>query len=214
MPARLIASAHPSVTPTPRTRSALTVLGLAASAVAILSFTGAGRAQAAPAVVDATSASLAAASVTTSVPPAKLAHPTAGAAVVQHAPLRRAVPAASSARSVSKVLAMAAKLRGRPYHYGSTGPRSFDCSGYTRFVFAHSVGRSLIHSSASQYAHSHKIAKSAIRPGDLVFYTHHGHVYHVGIYAGHGLIWDAPHTGLTVRLERIATSSWVAGRVL
>ena len=72
----------------------------------------------------------------------------------------------------------------------------------------------MIHSSASQYAHSIKIAKSAIRPGDLVFYTSGGSVYHVGIYAGSGLIWDAPHTGLTVRLEKIATSSWVAGRVL
>ena len=114
----------------------------------------------------------------------------------------------------TKVLAYAASLRGRPYHYGASGPSSFDCSGFTRFVFAHSVGTDLIHSSAAQYAHSTKIAKSAIRPGDLVFYTSGGSVYHVGIYAGGGLIWDAPHTGLTVRLEKIATSSWVAGRVL
>jgi cell wall-associated NlpC family hydrolase len=114
----------------------------------------------------------------------------------------------------TKVLAYAASLRGRPYHYGASGPSSFDCSGFTRFVFAHSVGTDLIHSSAAQYAHSIKIAKSAIRPGDLVFYTSGGSVYHVGIYAGGGLIWDAPHTGLTVRLEKIATSSWVAGRVL
>lgn len=124
------------------------------------------------------------------------------------------VPVVPVVTPAARVLAYAASLRGRPYRYGASGPSSFDCSGYTRFVFAHSVGRDLIHSSASQYAHSLKIAKSAIRPGDLVFYTSGGRVYHVGIYAGAGLIWDAPHTGQTVRLEHISTSSWVAGRVL
>ena len=125
-----------------------------------------------------------------------------------------AVPVKPVVTSAARVLAEAAALRGRPYVYGASGPSSFDCSGYTRYVFAHSVGRSLVHSSASQYAGSTKIAKSAIQPGDLVFYTSGGRVYHVGIYAGGGLIWDAPHTGETVRLEKIATSSWVAGRVL
>ena len=116
--------------------------------------------------------------------------------------------------SASRVLALAAALRGRPYVYGASGPSAFDCSGFTRYVFAHSVARSLVHNAAAQYAASVKIAKSSIRPGDLVFYTYGGWVYHVGIYAGRGLIWDAPHTGQTVHLEAIATSSWVAGRVL
>ena len=114
----------------------------------------------------------------------------------------------------AKVLAYAATLRGRPYSYGAAGPSAFDCSGYTSYVFAHAVGRSLAHSSATQYANSIKIAKSAIRPGDLVFFTSGGSVYHVGIYAGGGLIWNAAHTGTVVRLETISTSSWVAGRVL
>src|SRR5450631_3549655 len=95
----------------------------------------------------------------------------------------------------SRVLAYAALLRGRPYQYGASGPSAFDCSGYTRYVFAHSVGRSLVHNAAGLYAASIKIAKSAIQPGDLVFFTSGGYVYHVGIYAGRGLIWDAPHTG-------------------
>jgi cell wall-associated NlpC family hydrolase len=138
---------------------------------------------------------------------------------IDHAPgattvLATPAPPAPVVTPAAKVLAAAASLRGRPYRYGATGPSSFDCSGFTRYVFAHAVGRSLVHSSATQYADSIKIAKSAIRPGDLVFYTSGGRVYHVGIYAGSGLIWDAPHTGETVRLESIATSSWVAGRVL
>ena len=113
----------------------------------------------------------------------------------------------------SRVLALAAALRGRPYQYGASGPSAFDCSGFTRYVFAHALGRSLVHNAEAQYAASLKLARSAVRPGDLVFYTSGGYAYHVGIYAGGGLIWDAPHTGETVRLEPIATSSWVAGRV-
>jgi len=133
-------------------------------------------------------------------------NPTAGSVL--------APPPAPVVTPASKVLAEAFALRGRPYRYGASGPTSFDCSGFTRYVFGRALGRVLVHSSATQYADSIKIAKSAIRPGDLVFYTSGGRVYHVGIYAGAGLIWDSPHTGQTVRLEKIATSSWVAGRVL
>jgi len=125
-------------------------------------------------------------------------------------PVRKPAPVSRA----TLVLRRAASLRGRPYRYGAAGPRYFDCSGFTSYVFRTAVGRSLPHSSAAQYRLSHKIAKSAIRPGDLVFFVSYGHVYHVGIYAGHGLIWHAPHTGDHVRLARISTSSWVAGRVL
>jgi cell wall-associated NlpC family hydrolase len=127
---------------------------------------------------------------------------------------RAARIAAAKRTTRARVLRVAASLRGRPYHYGAAGPRSFDCSGFTRYVFRLAAHRSLPHSSAAQYALSHHISRSAIRPGDLVFFTHHGHVYHVGIYAGNGLIWHAPHTGDHVRLAHISTSSWVAGRVL
>jgi len=128
--------------------------------------------------------------------------------------LRLAIVHTYTSNLLDPWLAMAAALRGRPYQYGASGPASFDCSGFTRYVFGHALGRSLVHNAAAQYADSLKLDRSAVRPGDLVFYTSGGWVYHVGIYAGGGLIWDAPHTGETVRLERIATSSWVAGRVL
>jgi len=127
------------------------------------------------------------------------------------APRRRPVPAVVT--SASKVLALAASLRGRPYVYGASGPAAFDCSGFTRYVFLHALGRSLVHNAALQYADSIKLTRSEIRPGDLVFFTYGTWVYHVGIYAGAGRIWDAPYPGQSVRLEKIATSSWVAGRV-
>ena len=39
-----------------------------------------------------------------------------------------------------------------------------------------------------------------MRPGDLIFVDG---VSHVGIYAGFGYIWHAPHTGARVRLSLI-----------
>jgi cell wall-associated NlpC family hydrolase len=114
----------------------------------------------------------------------------------------------------ARVLALAAALRGRPYEYAAAGPYAFDCSGYTQYVYSHAAGIYLPHNAAEQYTVSEKISRSAIRPGDLIFFYSSGGIYHVAIYAGSGLIWHAPYPGTTVRLERIWTSSWVAGRVI
>ena len=113
-----------------------------------------------------------------------------------------------------RVLALAAALRGRPYVWGAAGPGRFDCSGFTMYVLAHAAGRHLPHSAAAQYAMSRHESRSAVRPGDLVFFLHGHHAYHVGIYAGHGLMWHAPHPGDHVRLAPISSSSWAAGRVI
>jgi cell wall-associated NlpC family hydrolase len=178
----------------------------------LLTFGAAMPASAAQAVAPATASS----HIVMAAPSVVLAGPVSSVGrLASHAPAARHARAAVAPVSrAALVLREAASLRGRPYQYGAAGPRSFDCSGFTRYVFATAVGRSLPHSAAAQYALSHKIAKSAIRPGDLVFFVSYGHVYHVGIYAGHGLIWHAPHTGDRVRLARIFSSSWVAGRVL
>ena len=114
----------------------------------------------------------------------------------------------------SQVLQLAAALRGRPYVYGASGPGSFDCSGFTMYVMAHAAARSLAHSAETQYLHSVHIAASAAQPGDLVFFMSGGAAYHVGIYAGSGRIWHAPHPGTGVQLSGIDTSSWAVGRVL
>jgi cell wall-associated NlpC family hydrolase len=36
---------------------------------------------------------------------------------------------------------------------------------------------------------------------------------HVGIYAGDGMMWDAPRSGKTVTLRRIYSSSYAVGRI-
>ena len=102
--------------------------------------------------------------------------------------------------------------KGSPYRYGAVGPHRFDCSGLTRWAYAR-VGKSLPHSSSAQTSRVNRIKPGNARRGDLVFFYGYGGVYHVAIYAGHGYIWHAPHSGTRVRRDHIWTSSVFFGRV-
>ena len=107
---------------------------------------------------------------------------------------------------------LARSRKGSPYSYGATGPHRFDCSGLTRWVYAR-VGKSLPHSSAAQANKVKHIKRSNARRGDLVFFYNSSGVYHVAIFAGHGRIWHAPHSGTRVHRQHIWTSSVFFGRV-
>jgi cell wall-associated NlpC family hydrolase len=113
----------------------------------------------------------------------------------------------------TRVVRVASTFRGTPYQYGAAGPSRFDCSGFTRYIFA-KFGISLAHSSSAQYSEVRHIANRNKQVGDLVFFhTGSGHVYHVGIYAGGDEIWAATHTGDFVRLEGMWNASYYVGRV-
>ncbi len=108
-----------------------------------------------------------------------------------------------------RVVDEAANHDGAPYRYGATGPSSFDCSGFTRYVFA-KLGKSLPHNARAQRDLATPISRSQVRVGDLVFMDNNGHV---GIYAGNGYMWDAPRAGKNVSLRRIYTSTFAVGRI-
>jgi cell wall-associated NlpC family hydrolase len=121
---------------------------------------------------------------------------------------------ARHAREVRSVLRVAENQKGKPYSYGGAGPRVFDCSGLVMYVFGRAVGRQLPHNAAAQYQSVVHIKRSEVQPGDLVFQASGGVPYHVGIYAGHGKWWHSPHSGTTVRKQRIYHGHKVYGRVL
>jgi cell wall-associated NlpC family hydrolase len=124
-------------------------------------------------------------------------------------PARPSVSAGAGVRAVR----IAATRRGAPYQWGAVGPRRFDCSGLTMWVYAR-MGKRLPRTAAQQYAATVHIPSWARRPGDLVFFkTGSGYVHHVGIYAGAGMIWHAPHSGDHVRRARLWTRSVWYGRV-
>ena len=98
-------------------------------------------------------------------------------------------------------------LLGIRYSYGGTSPRSgFDCSGFTRFVFAH-FGITLPHYSVAQFNLGRRVSRRALKPGDLVFFDGLGHV---GIYVGRGRFIHAPHTGTRVSVAPL--SGWYSSR--
>lgn len=111
----------------------------------------------------------------------------------------------SSTKSAA-VMKWAKTRQGASYVYGGTGPWRFDCSGFTRWVYAH-VGRSLPHSSAAQASRGVRVSRANARPGDLVFFYGGGGVYHAAIYAGDNRVIHASRPGKPVGFERIWTRS-------
>jgi cell wall-associated NlpC family hydrolase len=112
-----------------------------------------------------------------------------------------------------KAVYLASLQKGKPYVYGATGPYSFDCSGLVQYVFRQ-LGRNLPRTADEQYWATVHVAQSAKQPGDLIFFGPPGGIYHVGIYAGGGMMWAAPQTGGVVSLRPIYSSSYLVGRVM
>jgi len=119
---------------------------------------------------------------------------------------------AMSVQARSRVVHVAASKAGTPYVYGASGPSAFDCSGFTRWVYA-KVGRHLPRTSSAQAGAVRHVRASDRRPGDLVFFSSGGHVYHVAIYAGGDSVWHAPRPGESVHREHLWTHGVSYGRV-
>lgn len=113
----------------------------------------------------------------------------------------------SSRPAAGGVLGIAASFEGLPYKYGGTTPDGFDCSGFTAYVFRQ-VGISLPRTAEQQRQAVTPVSNP--QPGDLVFFG--SPAYHVGIYAGNGMMWDSPRSGKAVALRSIWSSSVTYGR--
>lgn len=103
------------------------------------------------------------------------------------------------------VVAIAKSKLGAPYVWAAAGPNSFDCSGFTMWVYA-KVGVSLPHSSRAQYNSGPHVSKGNLLPGDLVFFG--SPIHHVGIYVGGGQYIHAPRTGDVVKISTLSRSDY------
>ncbi len=119
-------------------------------------------------------------------------------------------PPATPARG-ERAVRIAAAQAGKPYRYGATGPDAFDCSGLTLYVYR-SLGVSLPRTAQEQYDAVPHVPRSQVRDGDLVFFGGSGGISHVGIYAGHGTMWDASNSNGRVVHRAIWTSDYLVGR--
>jgi cell wall-associated NlpC family hydrolase len=112
-----------------------------------------------------------------------------------------------------RAVAEAAKMVGRPYRYAAAGPRAFDCSGLTQFVYR-KVGKKLPHKANSQQRYGRAVSHANARPGDLIVFRRGSYGYHVAIYAGHGYMYDAPKPGTRVGKRKIWSNNYVVRRLV
>lgn len=128
------------------------------------------------------------------------------------APAVSAFAAASVGSSVgAAAVSEASRHAGKPYRYGSTGPSSFDCSGFVQYVFGQ-VGVSVPRTSGQQAAAARSVPRGSEQLGDLIIFRSGGSVSHVGIYAGEGTMWVARRSGTTVTRQSIYTGNYSVGR--
>ncbi len=84
----------------------------------------------------------------------------------------------------TKMVDYAARFLGTRYRLGATGPKAFDCSGFTSYVYRN-FGISINRTSRAQFLQGDKIAVSNLRPGDLLFFSNRssgrGNVGHVAM---------------------------------
>ncbi len=114
--------------------------------------------------------------------------------------------------TASELVMQAVNFLGVPYRRGgSSAEQGFDCSGFTRHVFEHSIGLVLprrAHEQATQ-AGLLPVKREELKPGDLVFFNTMRRAFsHVGIYVGDGRFIHAPATGGEVRVEDMRAAYW------
>ena len=91
------------------------------------------------------------------------------------------------------LLELAAKQLGKPYIYGSTGLRGFDCSGLMYYIFGQ-FGISLHRRASEQLQDGIIVSSEGMQVGDLVFFRESWDLCpasHVGVYAGNNQIIHA-----------------------
>lgn len=71
---------------------------------------------------------------------------------------------------IGDILKEAKTHLGKKYVWGSKGPNTFDCSGFTSYVYKQ-FGYKISSSSKAQYTQGTPVNKNHLRAGDLVFFT-------------------------------------------
>ena len=118
----------------------------------------------------------------------------------------------SVSASASSVIAYAKTLLGKPYVWGAQGPNSFDCSGFTYYVFKNKAGIILPRTSSAQSKYGTYVSRNNLRAGDLVFFdtngANNGQVSHVGLYIGNGQMIHASYSQKKIVIDNFNSSNF------
>jgi cell wall-associated NlpC family hydrolase len=122
-------------------------------------------------------------------------------------PAAPAVAAAAGRRGSAMSIAM--RKLGAPYRWGAAGPGAFDCSGLVYWSYRQ-AGLTLPRSSRAQSQVGAAVSKSALQPGDLVFF--YRPVSHVAIYIGGGRVVHASTAGKPVKISNLNDMPFATAR--
>ena len=128
-------------------------------------------------------------------------------------------PAADAAgrHKIDRAVRIALNQIGDPYRYGADGPGSFDCSGLVKYSYRKAGFRHVPRTSDAQARWGHKVRKSQLRRGDLMFFHNGGNVYHTAIFQkwmnGKAVMLDSQRPGTEVHRRHPWTKQWF-GRTL
>jgi len=92
----------------------------------------------------------------------------------------------------NSIINLAIAQMGKRYRWAATGPDTFDCSGFTTFVYKKN-GISLPRTSTAQSEVGEKVTYSNLKKGDLIFFRskNSSRISHTGIYLGNNLFIHA-----------------------
>ena len=110
-----------------------------------------------------------------------------------------------------QIVALAKQNLGVPYKWGGTSPSGFDCSGFVYYVL-NTLGIKASRTLTTMYAQGTEVAKSELKPGDIVFFknTYKTGLSHVGIYVGGGQFIHAPSTGKVVSYADLNSDYYIS----
>jgi gamma-D-glutamyl-L-lysine dipeptidyl-peptidase len=111
-----------------------------------------------------------------------------------------------------------------PYLWGGRAGFGFDCSGFTSTIYqVHGITLPRDADVQAADGQGRAVDKSALQPGDLLFYSHGSTdpdnpaaIYHVAMYSGNGQMIEAFDSTMPVRITpvRLDTDYWGARRYL
>ena len=127
----------------------------------------------------------------------------------------------SSSSKGQEIADYALQFVGYPYVYGGSTPKGFDCSGFTKYVYAQ-FGCSINRTASNQLDNGTAVSMSELQPGDLVMFQKYSNsskrASHVGIYIGGGQFVHASTAKVGVIVSNMSdayyTTGFVGGRRL
>jgi len=118
----------------------------------------------------------------------------------------------------TKIEKYAKKMLGKKYVWGATGPKCYDCSGFTQRVYRKVAGVKLPRVSYLQAKVGKRIPFNKLKQGDMVFFDTEkkrtGRVNHVGIYLSNGNFIHASSGGKKVMITNFRKKRFYRNRFL